>query len=418
MDWILILLALFNLGSMWIAYRDRHTVRAHVPWVLYFYSLVSIELSWLWLPVQFLLALFLMLSGALTSILGDMALIALVISWVPLGKSALNAMRAVDLTEKALKLGLGSEYLQLIPEDRRQLLETDTEVKDWCNPFQMTRPDVEIIKNISYGPLGIKHKLDIYRPINMPEEGCPVLLQIHGGAWMVGSKEHQALPLMNYLASKGWICVSINYRLSPSVGFPTHLEDCKRALCWIRREGEKYGMNPDFVAVSGGSAGGHLAALTGLTGNMPELQKEFSQTDTSIQAVIPFYGIYDLLDRYDPSSDQLLRRFVNNRIIFEKLEQNPELWDFASPITHIRRDNPAFMIVQGHMDSLTKVKGARIFKEKIEQESENAVVYLELPGAEHGFDIVHSPRSNAVIKGVHRFLEWELARQKLLSDSD
>jgi acetyl esterase/lipase len=412
MDWILVLLALFNLGSMWVAYRDRCTVRPEVPWVLYFYSLVATELSWLWLPTQFSIAVFLSFSGALSSVLGLVALLGLIMSWIPLGKSVLNSFNAVDLTENSLKKALGREYKQLIPEDRRLLLESDVTFQDWCSPFQMERPGVEVIRDIPYGPLGVKHKLDIYKPIDMPKQNCPVLLQIHGGAWTVGSKEHQGLPLMHYLATKGWICVAINYRLSPSVGFPTELEDCKRALTWIRTEGKKYGMDTDFVAVSGGSAGGHLASMLALTANMPELQKQFPDIDTSIQAAVPLYGVYDMLDRYDSSDDQMVTAFVQDRVIFETPEQNPYLWDLMSPITHVGKESPAFMIVQGEVDSLTTVERARVFKQKIAEISENSVVYLELPGAEHAFDCIHSPRTDAVIRGVHRFLEWEMARQK------
>jgi acetyl esterase/lipase len=100
---------------------------------------------------------------------------------------------------------------------------------------------VEVIRGVPYGPVGVRQQLDIYRPRSIPPGGCPVLLQIHGGAWVIGDKAHQALPLMYHLASRGWICVAANYRLSPSVGFPVHLEDCKRALCWIRSKGGEYG---------------------------------------------------------------------------------------------------------------------------------------------------------------------------------
>ena len=108
---------------------------------------------------------------------------------------------------------------------------------------------------------------------------------------MVGDKGSQALPLMYELASRGWICVAATYRLSPSVSFPTHLIDCKSALCWIRENGAQYGMDTSFVAVTGGSAGGHLSALMGLTENRPEFQPDHPDTDTSVQACIPFYGI-------------------------------------------------------------------------------------------------------------------------------
>ncbi len=410
MDWLLALLAAFNVASMITIYRDRQAERVEAPWTLFAYSLITTELAWLWLPTQALFALVLIALGALSSALGLIAFLTLLASWVALFKNIRTAFKSTELTEAALQSGLGVDYLQGIPEAAQKKLEDAATFRDWCRPFHMHRADVEKLKNIDFGPAGIKQRLDIYRPARIPEGGCPVLLQIHGGAWIMGSKDRQALPLMYYMASKGWICVAINYRLSPSVSFPVHLEDCKRALCWIRREGSKYGMNTDFVAVTGGSAGGHLTALMGLTANLPELQSEFPGVDTAVQAVVPFYGIYDMLARFDPHSSDVFIRFVHNRVIHESPEQNPELWDLASPITHIKPDAPPFMIVQGEIDSLTNSRGASLFHRKLTEVSDNPVVYLELPGAEHAFDNIHSPRTDPVIRGVHRFLEWSLAR--------
>ena len=254
--------------------------------------------------------------------------------------------------------------------------------------------------------------LDIYRPKTIPPGGCPVILQIHGGAWVFGDKAHQALPLMNLLASRGWICVAANYRLSPSVGFPVHLEDCKRALCWIRTHGREYGMNPDFVAVTGGSAGGHLAALMGLTENRSELQPDHPGVDTSVQACVPFYGVYDFLARYQqhPNS-QLVIAFLKDRVLHESPEQNPALWDLASPVAQIHEGAPPFMLVHGQLDSLAAINDGRTFAQRLRRSSRKPVVFLELPGAEHGFDCMHSPRTEQVIDGVHRFLEWTRAKR-------
>lgn len=412
MDWILAALALFNITSMITIHRDRNRNRIVPPWSLFAYSLITSELAWLWLPTQISLALLLWMMGATSSPLGNIAMIALAISWIPLAKSVRQAFAAEQLTETALRRALGNNYQSTLPENVQLKLENHSSFDDWCRPFHMSRPDVEVLKNIPYGPGGIRQELDIYRPKHLPTEGCPVLLQIHGGAWMMGSKDHQALPLMHYMASKGWICVAINYRLSPSVGFPTHLEDCKRALTWIRNQGSAYGMNPDFVAVTGGSAGGHLTALMGLTENRTDLQPHSPNTDTSVQAVVPFYGVYDFLGRADNTNKELFVKFANRRVLHQSPEENPELWELASPISHLKRDLPPFMIVQGEIDSLTTVNGARHFHHELQKVSKQPTVYLELPGAEHAFDNIHSPRTDPVAKGVHRFLEWTLAQHR------
>ena len=239
----------------------------------------------------------------------------------------------------------------------------------------------------------------------IPEEGCPVLLQIHGGAWMMGDKGSQALPLMYELASRGWICVAANYRLSPSVGFPTHLHDCKAALCWVRTNGREYGMNPDFVAVTGGSAGGHLTALMGLTANRPELQPGQPDVDTSVQAAIPFYGVYDWTHDADRHFGPRFRSMLGRLVMQTPYEKAPDLFREASPIHRIHPDLPPFLVVHGDRDSLAPVEGAREFVARLQQTSKSPVGFAELPGAQHAFEIFHSLRCRDAVLGVADFLE-------------
>lgn len=407
MDWLLFLLALFNLGSMITVFVPRAVPRRAVPWALFGFALLATELAWIWLPLQLGLALLFISGGALDSGLGTLALLLLLVSWPGLAWSIRKSLATEPFVEAALEQGLGSDYRSAIAPERARLLRQKVSFDDWRNPVGMPRPGVEVLRNIPYAPGGVRQQLDIYRPLDIPEGGCPVVLQIHGGAWMIGDKGQQALPLMYLLASKGYICVAANYRLSPSVGFPTHLEDCKSALCWIREHGREYGMDTDFVAVTGGSAGGHLTALMGLTANLPELQKEHPDTDTSIQACIPFYGVYDFMVRYNQHPNKkLYLKFATDRVMYQSPEENPGLWELGSPIAHVRKDAPPFMVIHGELDSLALVNEGRVFSEKLRAVSDKPVVFLELPGAEHGFDCFHSPRTEYTIDGIHRFLEW------------
>jgi acetyl esterase/lipase len=413
MDWLLALLAAFNLVSMITVFSPRAIPRKSVPWATFGTALLATELAWIWLPLQLLLVWLMIGGGALDSGLGVLALLVLLGTWPGLVWSIWKSTLAAEATEQALRAGLGPNYRNAIPPQASHLLRNRVSFSDWRNPVAMVKPGVERIRHIPYGPAGVRQQLDIYRPSVIPEGGCPVLLQIHGGAWMMGDKGSQALPLMYHMASKGWICVAANYRLSPSVSFPTHLEDCKRALCWVRQQGQEYGMDTSFIAVTGGSAGGHLSALMGLTANRPELQPDHPDVDTSVQACIPFYGVYDFLVRYNQHPNRkVYESFLSGRVLHETVADNPELWDLASPVAQIHPDAPPFMVIHGTHDSLAAVAEGRVFSAKLREVSTNPVVYLEMPGAEHAWEVVHSPRTEHTIDGVHRFLEWARANQQ------
>lgn len=413
MDWLLAFLAIFNLVSMITVFSSRATPRKAVPWLTFGTALMATELAWIWLPLQALLAWGFTLGGALETTMGKLSLFVLLVTWPGLVWSIWKSTQAKNVVEGALLDGLGFSYHREIPADRASRLRRKVSFDDWKNPGAMPLPGVEVLRNIPYGPAGQRQQLDIYRPQVIPEGGCPVLIQIHGGAWMIGDKKQQALPLMYHMASRGWICVAANYRLSPSVGFPTHLLDCKKALCWVKENGQEYGMDTGFVAVTGGSAGGHLGALIGLTANQADLQPENPETDTSVQAVVPFYGIYDFLVRYNQHPNrEVYQNYLKGKVMHETVEENPELWELASPVAQVRKDAPPFMILHGTNDSLAAVRDGKVFAEKLQDASEQPVVYVEMPGAEHAWETMHSLRTEHTIDGVHRFLEWALAKHQ------
>jgi acetyl esterase/lipase len=234
-----------------------------------------------------------------------------------------------------------------------------------------------------------------------------VLLQVHGGGWTLGSKDHQAIPLMLHMASRGWVCVSINYRLSPRDPFPAHIVDVKRAIGWIREHGSPYGMDPEFVAVTGGSAGGHLAALAALTPGDPEYQPGFEDTDTSVQAAVPHYGVYDLAGATGSRrSAQMRDRFLGPRVLFRDPRAEIDEFERASPLLRVNAEAPPFFVIHGRHDSLVEVGQARQLVEALRGLSKQPVAYAELPGTQHAFDVFPSIRSAHVVRGVDRFLRF------------
>lgn len=250
-------------------------------------------------------------------------------------------------------------------------------------------------------------KLDVYEPLDKVRDGekRPAIVQIHGGAWVVGSKDEQGVPLLNHLAANGWVGFNVEYRLSPRAKFPSHLVDCKAALAWIRAHAEDYGVDPDFIAVTGGSAGGHLTALMALTENDPAFQPGFTEADTSVQAAVPFYGVYDLLDREQDQLDTFLR-FMEDLVMGSHPETDPEGWASYSPIDRVHPGAPPMMVIHGDNDVLVPVAGARRFAAALRRVSTSPVVYAELHGAQHAFDMFPSIRTVRTVEYVERFLSW------------
>jgi acetyl esterase/lipase len=278
--------------------------------------------------------------------------------------------------------------------------------------FSFAHPSVEKLPDIAYGePLprdkGKRNLLDVIRPRRAkPGEQRPVLLQIHGGAWMIGDKREQGLPLMTHMAAEhGWVCVAANYRLSPLATFPDHVVDVKRALRWIREHIAEYGGDPSFVCVTGGSAGGHLTALTALSANDPRFQPGFEQVDTRVAAAAPFYGVYDFLDRKGIRGRQSMVPLLAERVFKVKPEQDPELWAAMNPIDRIHEQAPPFLVIQGTHDTLVFVEEGREFVRALREKSRAPVAYLEMLGAQHAFDVFHSPRSRHAVLAVAAFLE-------------
>jgi acetyl esterase/lipase len=226
---------------------------------------------------------------------------------------------------------------------------------------------------------------------------------------------------MHHLAARGWVCVSADYRLSPRATFPDHLIDVKQAIAWIRAQGAEYGADPNFLVVTGGSAGGHLAALTALTANEPEYQPGFAEVDTAVDACVAFYGVYDFTDRHGIWPDEGLRRLLERRVFKARFASARDAFDRASPLSRLHPDAPPFFVLHGTHDTLVPVEEARRFCAAFRQAARAPLVYAEIPGAQHAFEIFPSVRCALVIGGVERFLAWVyegfLRRRAALADT-
>ncbi|HET8960336.1 alpha/beta hydrolase [Nocardioides sp.] len=312
--------------------------------------------------------------------------------------------------EDALVEGLGVDYVEQLdtaptPDDLA------TPWRKLVNPFRMREVGVRVEKDLRYSDAGRRGLLDIYLPDVEDLAGAPVLLQVHGGGWTIGTKDQQGIPLMQHMASKGWVCVAINYRLAPRDPFPAHIVDVKKAIAWIRENIAAYGGDPDYLAITGGSAGGHLSALAALTPNDPDYQPGFEDADTTVQVAVPHYGVYDFAGVTGLRSAELLRdSFLAPRIFQKPWPEARADFEAASPLLRITPEAPDFFVLHGVHDTLVPVAQARLFVDELKAVSKRTVVYAELPGAQHAFDIFPSVRSAHVVRAIDRYLHWHWNR--------
>jgi acetyl esterase/lipase len=196
------------------------------------------------------------------------------------------------------------------------------------------------------------------------------------------------------------VCLSIDYRVAPRHPWPQHLNDVRAAIAWARANADGFGGDPGCLALAGASAGGHLAAVAGLTGEDP------------VAAVVGIYGRYDWEDRSTPERKRFMN-FIERAVVKKRYDGNRELFQSASPIALAGPHAPAFLVVHGTADTIIPVAQAVAFADRLRATSLAAVGYLELPGAHHGFDMTDGARTPAVVTAIGLFLD-EVCRPQSL----
>jgi acetyl esterase/lipase len=252
---------------------------------------------------------------------------------------------------------------------------------------------VTVKRDLSYVTNGHpQQKLDLYLPQNA--KNVPLIIMIHGGAFMGGSKEME--DPTEFLRS-GFAVASLNYRLSGVALFPAQIEDCKAAVRWLRVHAAQYGIDPDRFGAFGESAGGHLATMVGVTGNSKTFDVgENLNVSSSVKAVGDFFGPTDFLQMdahklpdgqsHDPADSP------ESRLIGGALQENKEKVRRANPITYITRSSPPFLIAHGDRDPLVPHHQSELLEAALKK-AEVPVTFYTVQGAGHGF---HDTKANAM----------------------
>jgi len=230
---------------------------------------------------------------------------------------------------------------------------------------------VKLERDISYLEEGRSEKADLYLPEH-PEPGVrrPAVLIIHGGGWAGGDKRAaREINIGSNLVLKGYVCMSINYVLSENKTktWPRNLHDCKTAVRWLRKNADRLQIDPDHIGVIGGSAGGHLSAMVGLTGEKDGLDPKGPYGDYScqVQCAVDLYGPADLLTYHDVG------------MLGTSRAENPDLYKQASLATYADPSDPPLLILHGTADKTVNVS-----------QSENLAAALKKAGTRHELVII------------------------------
>ena len=285
-------------------------------------------------------------------------------------------------------------------------------------PFLTGGGAVRRIADLPFGD-DPRQKLDLIVAREPRSGAMPILIHVPGGAWVTGKKNQQAKPLLNHLAARGWLCVDINYRLGPRHNVPDMIEDVLRAVAWVKAHAGEHGGDPARIAITGGSAGGHLSSLAALAHDDPAFKPGFEEADCSVAVAVPLYGRFDFLDRsarLGSNRTAVIENFMGKRIMPGMPDACPDVWHAVSPLDRVGADAPPMLVIHGTGDSLLPHGDAKEFAETLRAASSAKVIYRELPGIQHAWDVAASALAWAHVRVVEGFLNESIKPATLPQD--
>jgi acetyl esterase/lipase len=248
--------------------------------------------------------------------------------------------------------------------------------------------EYRVYRDLSYSGSENEQKLDLYLPVGSESKLRPAVLIIHGGGWAKGDKaDARERDFAMFMVDEGYAAVSINYTLTEYEGevwrskrlkgaWPQNIYDCKSALRWMKKNADAFGFDRERIAVMGGSAGGHLALLTGLSAGSEELNRGggYLEQNNAVRCIVNFYGIPDV------------RLWGGGAFIDESQQDHPDVWALASPVEHLSKESPPILIVHGTADPTVDIKLSDRFVE-ILKEKAISHRYVVVENAVHTFGL-------------------------------
>jgi acetyl esterase/lipase len=246
---------------------------------------------------------------------------------------------------------------------------------------------INVLRDLEYVPGGHeRQKLDLYLPKEADPNGPrPLLVWVHGGAWLGGSKN--PCPAVHFV-KEGYAVASINYRLSQHALFPAQIQDCKAAIRWLRVNAHAYGYDPNRIGVWGASAGGHLVALLGTAGDVNEFDVGPNRGVSSrVQAVCDFFGPTDFtkMSSFPSMMNHDAADAPEARLIGGPVPENKDKVQKANPITYVTKNDSPFLIVHGDKDPLVPHNQSELLRDALQKAGVAVSLYTVAGGGHGGF---------------------------------
>jgi acetyl esterase/lipase len=383
---------------------------------------------------------FLALAGGLGALIG-LARKDRKAAWAGLFGAAVAARHVVRVTEPhdGFARAFGSDWPSRIPPDLRARM-----LPQRYTPVPGDPPQVPWQRDVVFGT-HVETSDPLLCDVWQPPDGVPrtglAVIYLHGSAWHYIDKDMGTRRFFRHLAGQGHVVMDVAYTLAPKAQLRAMVADVKRAIAWMRAHAAEYGVNRERIVLVGGSAGGHLALLAAYTPNHLELQPPDVDTDTSVRAVVSYYGLPDLWASYDyfrtnpaglPTGETWLGRlwidgvealFRRTRVLppdgelvglAELLpsllggtpDEVPELYHLGSPINHVNSHCPPTLLLQGAHDIGGMVPDVRRLHRALRKAGATSV-YVEFPDTDHAFDLTFpkwAPAAQAATYDTERFL--------------
>jgi acetyl esterase/lipase len=262
---------------------------------------------------------------------------------------------------------------------------------------QPAAPAVRILRDLPYVPNGTpRQRLDLYLPA---QSGAPrpLLAYVHGGAWRAGSKSQ--CPARS-LVLLGYDVASIEYRFSQDAPYPAQIQDCKAAIRWLRAHAQEYGIDPTRIGVWGASAGGHLVALLGVTGQVHDFDTGPNLDQSSaVQCVVDYFGPADFLHYGDvPAAELDSPGNAIAQLLGGPVSSHQALARAASPVYFVSPSAAPFLIFQGDQDPLVPLQQSQELNADLQKAGVESALHV-VPGGGHGGLAFDAPEIRKLFAG-------------------